>query len=116
MRNIPQTKPVQAASDADCRAGKVLVIILFSMSAILGVIGLVFDAGLMTADSQSLHHATDSAATAAAMDLLLGKTSVQATATATMYLHDLNGMPDAQPTINIPPLEGPYAGRSGYVE
>ncbi len=80
------------------------------------MLGLVFDAGLMTSDSQNLHHATDAAATAAAMDLLLGHSSAQATATATDYITNLNGLADAQTTVNIPPSQGVYAGRSNYVE
>src|SRR4029078_10269725 len=88
------------------RAGKVLVLVMISMSAILGIVGLVFDAGMMMTDSQNLKQATDAAATAGAMDLLLGKNSGTATTTATSYLRDLNGFSDAQVTINTPPLQG----------
>ncbi len=98
------------------RDGKVLVLVLISCSAIFGILGLVFDAGLMTSDSQNLHHATDAAATAGAMDLLLGKTTSQATTTATSYITDLNGLADAQTTVNIPPVQGVYAGRNNYLE
>jgi len=98
------------------RGGKVLVFVAVSCSAILGILGLVFDAGLMTSDNQNLHHATDAAATAAAMDLLLGHSTAQATATATSYVTALNGLADAQTTVNIPPVQGPYAGQANYVE
>jgi hypothetical protein len=96
--------------------GKVLVLVLISLSSILGILGLVFDAGLLTSDSQDLHHATDAAATAGAMDLLLGKAPASATATAISYVSGLNGLADAQTTVNIPPLQGVFAGQSSYVE
>src|SRR5262249_351886 len=64
----------------------------------------------------NLHHAADAAALAAAMDLRLGKSSSAATATATSYLHDLNGIANAQITVNIPPSEGSFAGRNGFAE
>jgi hypothetical protein len=98
------------------RAGKVVVLVLISLTSILGIVGLVFDAGLMTSDSQNLHHATDAAAMAGAMDLRLGKPSAAAAATAVSYVRDLNGLADAQTTVNIPPLQGDFAGRSNYVE
>jgi hypothetical protein len=98
------------------RGGKVLVLVVISLSAIVGIIGLVFDGGLLTADSQDLHHATDAGATAGAMDLLLGKPPAAATATATSYVSSLNGMADAQITVNIPPLQGDFSGQANYVE
>ena len=97
-------------------AGKVLVLVMISMSAILGIVGLVFDAGMMMTEAQNLKQAADAAATAGAMDLRLGKTSAAATNTATSYLQVLNGLSDAQVSINIPPLQGSFAGRSGYLE
>ncbi len=98
------------------RAGKVLVLVLLSLSSILAVLGLVFDGGLMTSDSQALHHATDAAASAGAMDLLIGKDPAVATATAISYVTALNGLSDAQTTVNIPPLKGAYAGQNTFVE
>lgn len=98
------------------RSGKVLILVMISLPAIFAIVGLVLDSGFMMSGSQDLHHATDAAATAAAMDLYLGKTSASAISTASSYLTDLNGVSSAQPTVNIPPLSGPYAGQSGYVE
>jgi hypothetical protein len=71
---------------------------------------------MMMAGDQNLHHATDAAAMAAAMDLLLGKSSATATATAVSYVQTLNGYSDATVTVNIPPTQGAYAGQSTYVE
>lgn len=98
------------------RSGKALFLVLISLTAIVGVLGLIFDSGLLVSDSQDLHHATDAAATAAAMDLRLGKSSATAKDTAASYVSGRNGMTNAQITVNIPPLAGSYAGQSGFVE
>jgi Flp pilus assembly protein TadG len=98
------------------RSGQVLVLLLVSLASILGVVGLVLDSGLLMSGAQDLHHATDAAAMAAAMDLRLGKTSAQATATATLYIQSVNGFTNTSVTVNIPPLQGAYAGQANYVE
>ena len=93
-----------------------MVLILISLSTILGVVGLVLDSGLLMSGVQDLRHATDAAAMASAMDLRLGKTAAAATATAISYINNLNGLADAKVTVNIPPLQGAFAGQSNYVE
>jgi hypothetical protein len=98
------------------RSGKVLVLILIALPSIFAIVGLVLDSGFMMSGSQDLHHATDAGAMAAAMDLLLGKSSASATSTATTYIAGLNGFTDAQTTVNIPPQTGPYAGQSNFAE
>src|SRR4051794_40293164 len=97
------------------RSGKVLVFFLISLPAVFGIVGLVFDAGLMSADRHNLQHATDAGATAAAMDLLLEKSESQAQATAQQFVQLNNGMPSASCSIQIPPVDGNYAGRAGFV-
>jgi hypothetical protein len=92
------------------------VLIAVAMPAILAIVGLVFDTGLLMANRQNLQHAVDAAATAAAMDLLLGDSNSTATATATNYVQNLNGFAGAQVTMNIPPQSGAYTGRVGFVE
>jgi hypothetical protein len=98
------------------REAKVLVLLVISLSSIMGMVGLVLDTGLLISGFQDLHHATDAAAMAAAMDLLLGKTPAAATATASSYVATLNGLADAVVTVNIPPLQGAFAGQSNCVE
>ena len=96
------------------RKGKVLVLLAVSVPAIFAIAGLVFDAGMLMTNRQNLQQAADAAATAAAMDLLLGKST--ASTTATNYFQSLNGFANAQVTTNIPPQSGPYAGQAGFVE
>jgi len=99
-----------------CRGGHVLLIVLLSLSAIVAIVGLVFDGGLIMSDAQNLQHASDAGATAGAMDLLLDKTPATATSTATSYLREMNDLADARVTVNIPPLGGSYTGREGFLE
>lgn len=99
-----------------CRAGKVLVLIAVLLPALFGVLGLALDGSLMLAESRNVQHVADAAATAAAMELLLGKSSATATSTATDYVHTHNGVPLGDVTVSIPPTSGPYAGRSNFVE
>jgi Flp pilus assembly protein TadG len=98
------------------RRGKVLVFFLIALPAILGLVGLVFDAGLMSSDQRNLQHAVDAGAQAGALDLWLGKTASQAQATALDYIQNRNGASGAQVTVQIPPADGAYAGQSGFLE
>jgi hypothetical protein len=98
------------------RNGKVLVLLAVLLPTLCGILGLVLDCGLMMAESRSLQHATDSAATAAATDLRLGKSAASATATATDFVHLANGRASDGVQVHIPPIAGKFAGRAGYVE
>lgn len=97
------------------RAGHVLLLLAILLPALLGIVGLVLDAGLMMSGQRALQNASDAAATRAAMDLSLDKSPAAATASATSCIHD-NGFPDASVTVHIPPATGPFAGRAGHVE
>ena len=107
---------VAVGRQAGARSGKVFVFVAVSLPALLGIVGLVFDTGLIMSDRENLQHGTDAAATAAAMDLLENKSNATAVATAASYLQTLNGFADAQITTNIPPSSGPYTGKTGFVE
>jgi hypothetical protein len=98
------------------RHGKVLVMLAILLPTLCGIAGLVFDGGLMMDQRRNLQHAVDAAATAAATDLRLGKSAAVATATAAQFVKVENELPDAEVTVHVPPTQGPFAGRSGYVE
>ncbi len=84
---------------------------------LLGMVGLVIDSGLLMAGQRHTQNASDAAALAAALDLLLGKSPAEATATAITFCKEHNNLADApDPIVNIPPASGPYAGDPGYVE
>lgn len=98
------------------RGGNVLVLLAVLLPALMGVIGLAIDAGLMMADRRNAQHVADAAATAAAMDLLQGKTDGDAISTAEGFVQQHNDLSDASVSVSIPPSTGAYAGHSGFVE
>ncbi|QDU92936.1 pilus assembly protein TadG-related protein [Lignipirellula cremea] len=113
---FPCSRPSRPGARLRRQGGKVLVMFAIVLPALLGVVGLSFDTGLILTERRHTQHAADAAATAAAMDLQLGKTSDEAIATAQAWVQQELGMDDAQVTVNIPPLAGDYAGDSDAVE
>jgi Flp pilus assembly protein TadG len=105
------------------RFGKTLVAFAVMLPAILGLVGLVIDSGLLMATQRQAQNAADAAAVAAAMDLYRGASGATATATANTFLSN-NGISGVTLTLNggstnglnTPPTTGPHAGESAYVE
>jgi Flp pilus assembly protein TadG len=98
------------------RGGKALVLLAVVFPALLGMLGVVIDGGLLMMQRRIAQQAADAAATAAAYDIQAGKSNSFASATATRYVQQYNGMSTAQVTVNLPPASGGYAGNSNYVE
>ena len=96
--------------------GQSLVMFALALMVMLGFVAMTVDVGLAFLEKRHLQNAVDAAALAAAQDLSFGESNAMAEATAYDYM-DRNGYPDAAGIeVNIPPLYGPYAGLSGYVE
>jgi Flp pilus assembly protein TadG len=83
---------------------------------LLGMVGLTIDGGLLLSTYRQTQNAADSAALAAAMDLLRGKSSSTAVTTGTTYVQTYNSMATATVTINIPPASGYYTGNNAFAE
>ncbi len=98
------------------RPGKALVLLALLLPAILGLLGLVIDGGLLLAAHRQAQSAADAAALAAAYDLARGRSVATAQATAIAYVTQSNGLTGATVELNAPPAAGPYAGSSDYVE
>ena len=96
------------------REGKVLVLMALLLPGIFGVAAIILDGGMLMLDARSGQHATDAAATAAALDMALG--TGNPTQTAADYVHSVNGLADAVVAVHSPPASGPYAGQTGYIE
>jgi hypothetical protein len=98
----------------------VLIWCALMMITLLGMVGLIIDAGMCMASQRQAQNAADAAALAAAMDKLLGKTNAQATATAVTFVKQYNQdhAPEVtlDPIVNFPPTSGAYQNVSGYVE
>jgi Flp pilus assembly protein TadG len=109
LRNSPNARRLK-------RPGKVLVLFVLLLPALLGILGLVIDGGLMMAVQRQTQNAADAAATAAAVDLLNGKSASTLQSTANTYAKTYNGLTSATVTLHNPPTSGPYQGNSHYVE
>ncbi len=96
--------------------GTILVIAALILASIIGLIGLVLDVGMLVTTHRQSQNAADAGAMAAAFDMLQGKSSSTASATATTFVQQHNGLDQAVVTINIPPTSGPHAGSTNYVE
>jgi len=98
------------------RRGATLVIVAILLPVLLGVVGLVIDAGLLAIARRQARSAADAAALAATQDILRGKSVETASATANTFVKQYNGLPLATVKVATPPESGPYAGETRYVE
>ncbi|MBS0265742.1 MAG: hypothetical protein JSS02_27675 [Planctomycetes bacterium] len=114
QRHIDQ--PRKRANIKERRRGTILVVAAIVLVALIGLLGLVIDAGQLMVAHRQVQNAADAAAGAAAMDLLQGTTSSTARTTGTTFVQTYNGLADATVTINIPPTTGPHVGDSKYAE
>ena len=117
MRRVQNKKDApNRPSGSARRSGKVLVLLVIALPTICGMIGLVVDSGLLFASSRQAQHIADSAATAAAMEKQRGQANSTALAVAKQVVQQHNQLSSASVTLNSPPVSGPYAGLSNYVE
>ncbi|HUE74886.1 MAG TPA: pilus assembly protein TadG-related protein [Pirellulaceae bacterium] len=98
------------------RTGTILVITAIVLLALVGLLGLVIDAGLLMTAHRQAQNAADAGATAAAMDMLTGKSDATAIATAATFVQEHNALADATVTANIPPGSGAHLGEVNFVE
>ncbi|WP_234952709.1 pilus assembly protein TadG-related protein [Rhodopirellula baltica] len=98
-----------------CREGKILVSMAILLPTLLAFTGLVFDGGLIATDQWVQQHATDSAATAAALNVLSGQ-SDQLSSIATDVVANGHSLPSTNVVVHRPPSQGAYQGDMKYVE
>ena len=101
---------------SNARAGTILVITAIVLIALVGLLGLVIDAGLLMTAHRVAQNAADAGATAAAMDMLNGRSNATAISTANTFVQQHNGLTSATVTVHIPPISGPHANNSQYAE
>jgi len=111
-----QRKPRRAAGRHLKNRGKIMVSFAVLLPVILAIIGLIFDGGLLMHDRRHAQNVVDSAASAAVLDIINGKTLAEATATAELCVSMSEGLSDADVTVNMPPESGPFSGRDDYLE
>lgn len=100
------------------RSGALLVWGAFLLIVLIGMTGLVIDVGLLMAAQRNAQNAADSAALAAAHELLRGASSAAAVTTGETFVTDGDyyGLTDAAVAINVPPARGAYAGSGSHAE
>jgi Flp pilus assembly protein TadG len=98
------------------RAGTILAITAIVLIALVGLLGLVIDTGQLMTAHRMAQNAGDAGATAAAMDMMVGKSNSVAIATATSFVQQMNGLTNATVVVNIGPGSGPHAHDVRYVE
>jgi hypothetical protein len=108
------------------RRGISLVLVVVSLVAILGVLALSLEGGLLLSERRTAQATADSAAMAAAADFYYNwytnfGTDPQNTAyDSAMYTASQNGYTNdgvnTKVTVNIPPKSGPYTGQKAYAE
>src|ERR1051325_1629941 len=102
------------------RFGSVTVQVAACLVVLLSFTALTVDGGLLMDQRQRVQSAADAAAVAAAEDLYLnwqtyhGSDSAGTAKAAAQASAAANGFPN--PTVNIPPQSGPFAGQAGYAE
>ena len=96
------------------RPGQTLVMFVLLTPALLGMVGLTIDGGLMLVTHRQTQNAADAAALAAAVDLNNNLLPPIPQNTAQTYVQTYNNMPNATtaPYVNIPPLSGPHSSAS----
>ncbi len=99
------------------RHGMIIVKFAILLPALVGVLGLVVDTGILLSSHRQAQNAADAAALSAAMDMMTSTSEGQAEVNAKQFVEVHNGLADASgPYLNFPPTQGPFAGESGYVE
>ena len=96
--------------------GAILVWFVLIMPLLLGMTGLVIDAGLLMSSSRHMQTSVDAAALAAARVLADGKSMGQANRAVTEFIQGHHGLSDAKIKVFMPPRDGAYAGEDGFVE
>lgn len=114
---LPQlVSPIRRRKRAGRRSAKILVLFVIILPALLAVLGVVVDSGLLSAHQRQLQNIADAAATTAAMDVFRGVSVRQAEFTVQEYVQRHNALADARVRLNHPPLQGRYASNPRYVE
>ncbi len=107
---------IQPAKPKTSERGQAIIIIVFAIIGVIGMAALAIDGGNAYVDSRRAETAASAAALTAALTRIEGgnwRAAALATALANGYNND--GETNVV-ELNTPPLSGPYAGDSEYIE
>lgn len=111
-RGLRTSRATQAGSS---ERGQALVLVILSMTALLGFVGLAADVGVLRNARLALQTVADSAAVAAASEINYGDASSAARTDAAKNGFQ-DGVGGAALTVNHPPQNGPHTADSNFVE
>jgi Flp pilus assembly protein TadG len=95
--------------------GQTTILIALCLLCLCGMTGFAVDAGMMFRAKRNLQIAADAAAISGAAELNYGDAAAAAQAAAVQN-GETTGVNGATVTVNTPPVYGPFATKSGYVE
>jgi len=95
--------------------GQILMVAVLLVTALLGFLGLIVDAGFAYAQRRQAQNGADNAALAATRVLYEGGSESSARAAALDYA-EANGYPAESVTVHIPPASGEHVGEPYYAE
>jgi len=98
------------------RQGTVLIVTAIGAAAMVGMLLLIVETGMVMDTRRRAQNAIDSAALAAAQALVRQMSSSSATADAQQFIQQYNNLTGGTVSLHMPPATGPYAGRYGYCE
>lgn len=98
------------------RRGTVLIVTAIGAAAMVGMLLLIVETGMVMDTRRRAQNAIDSGALAAAQALVRQMSSTSATADAQQFIQQHNSITGGTVTLHMPPATGPYAGRYGYCE
>lgn len=107
------------ANHSHRRQGIMVVWLVLALAAIIGVVAIGLDGGRLLSERQHVQASADASALAAANSLFKGNSAGAAT-NAAIQMAASNGIANdgtnSVVTVNIPPLQGDFAGKAGYTE
>jgi hypothetical protein len=102
---------------ARLQSGQTLVLAVIVFPALLAVLGLALDGGLLLQAKRRMQAAADAAALAGTWEVYRGNSGlVETAARDDARLNGFNHDVNATVTVNNPPLSGAWAGNARYVE
>jgi len=114
------------SSGRRARRGKVIVLLAFALTAVVGFTALAADGGLLLEHRRQTQSAADVAAMAAAIDLFtnynqnqgvdVGGTAAARAREAAAVQGFTDGVAGTSVQVNIPPLSGDHAGMAAHAE
>eukprot|EP00913_Durusdinium_trenchii_P010920 g10249.t1 len=93
-----------------------LVLMAISLPMLFGVLGLVIDGGMLMKEHRGLQTVADAAATTAAREISKNKSTAEVTLTVETLVEQHNGLANSTVVVNHPPVSGPFAGNTKFVE